>query len=194
MNVIAAMTATKMLYWECSFQSTDADRYASFISNMINSNRGLFESKHCHIVHDGVNFHKSDKVLLVLEGQRLQHSFEVIPAYSSSLNAIENAWKVVRDNARARFSELLDLRVSLQQLIEESIEQVTQQQCEGFHAGVKDALASCLEARPLSMNSSSWEFSIDVQPLRYQDQQSDVYSEDPHEDQQQHHEFETGSE
>ena len=168
LNVIAAMTPHEMLYWECSFESTDANRYAKFIDSMIRSNPNLFNNEHCHLVHDGVPFHKSPQVLEVLDIQRLQHFFHVIPAYSPSLNAIENAWKVVRDNARARFSELLDRSISLQQLIEDSIRSVTKEQCRGFHKGVKDALASCLEERPLSMNSSSVEFSIRDRPLRFQ--------------------------
>ena len=168
LNVIAAMTPHEMLYWECSFESTDANRYAKFIDSMIRSNPNLFNNEHCHLVHDGVPFHKSPQVLEVLDIQRLQHFFHVIPAYSPSLNAIENAWKVVRDNARARFSELLDRSISLQQLIEDSIRSVTKEQCQGFHKGVKDALASCLEERPLSMNSSSAEFSIGDRPLRFQ--------------------------
>jgi len=96
LNVIAAMTPHEMLYWECSFESTDANRYAKFIDSMIRCNPNLFNNEHCHLVHDGVPFHKSPQVLEVLDIQRLQHFFHVIPAYSPSLNAIENAWKVVR--------------------------------------------------------------------------------------------------
>ena len=171
LNVIGAMTFTEMLYFECSFESTNGDRYADFISHMINSRPDLFGSKHFRIVHDGVSFHHSPQVLEVLENQPMQHFFEVIPGYSPALNAIENAWKAVRDIAKRRIKELLEQRISLQQLITESIRQVSSEQCQGFHRGVKHALASCFEGRPLAMNSSSIEYSVDDQPLQYVDEQ-----------------------
>ena len=78
---------------------------------------------------------------------------------------------LVRDIAKRRIKELLEQRISLQQLITESIRQVSSEQCQGFNRGVKHALASCFEGRPLAMNSSSTEYSLDGQPLQYVDEQ-----------------------
>jgi len=101
-------------------------------------------------------------------GARYSAITAFLPRDSRVQSVTERDRKRVESCSRARFSELLDRSISLQQLIEDSIRSVTKEQCQGFHKGVKDALASCLEERPLSMNSSSAEFSIRDRPLRFQ--------------------------
>lgn len=84
------------------------------------------------------------------------------------MNAIENACLQVR-YAIDRADDLLAHHKSLQQVNEEFLWAITDDQVRGYHQGVKNTLASCLERRPIAMNSSSDEYSVNDVPLRYAD-------------------------
>lgn len=169
LNIIGAITAHGVLHFEFSLLATNAETYATFISNMIRNNQEAFNSNHYHLIHDGVAFHSMENVHDVLTSQPLQHLFHVIPPYSPALNAIENFWLAVRKRATARFPDLInhDHPLSLQTLVEECIEAVPEESFMGFHQGVKKALLTCVEGRPLAANSGSVEYSIDEKPIRY---------------------------
>jgi transposase len=167
LNVLAAMSSSRVLYIQCTFSTVDGTVYRSFLSEMIKKAGHLFESKNIHIVQDGAQFHKMDIVKEVVTSQRLEHYLETIPAHSSALNAIEQAWLQVRRNASDRADQLLSHQKSLQQIIEESFWAITPEQVAGYHQSVKNTLASCLERRPIGMNSSSDEHSTDSVPLQY---------------------------
>jgi hypothetical protein len=99
------------------------------------------------LIVDGVRWHHSERVRVVLTSLRLRHDIIVLPPYSPQLNAIEycfNVWK-----SEVKRIDQLNANTALQQQIDEAARLITPELVNRCMDHVMQYYTHCIEGKPL---------------------------------------------
>jgi transposase len=144
-TLIAAISPTAgLLYHEIFLGTTDGDRFANFISNLL---LNIFMKQASRvIIMDNARIHHVGQVEDVIASCTVAHRLKYLPPYSPQLNPIELMFKKVKNYVTHQLSQTHD---HLMTLIERGLRNVTASDCSGWHRECTRYYFKCIANEPL---------------------------------------------
>jgi len=92
-NLIGAINLDSHEVQHRQVQWVNGESIEAFLQQLIDANP---EAENIHIIWDNAGYHKSEKILLFIEGTKITPHY--LPPYSPNLNPIERLWKLMHEH------------------------------------------------------------------------------------------------
>ncbi len=155
-NLTILMAVSPLLgcvHYQLTYGKVNQQTFLQFIYNMfvglLSHPKDCARTCRFTVIMDNVSFHKTDAVINFFNTYKhpvnnTQHRHVTLPVYSPMLNPVENCWNIVKNYVRYNQVQP-DNRLTLEQLVHESISQIDSRYVFNAYQGTKKYYRDILE-------------------------------------------------